>query len=241
LYSLLFHSAWRALDKLLRQTGNFQPAALMVLHTWDQQLGHHPHIHALVPGGGPSLDGKRWITSRHPTDRRRRKPFLIDNAELGRLFRKKFIAGLRRLIKRDKLRLEGEWSRLLDPACLETWLSHLESRDWNVFVEGPPKGTSDPRDVLKYLARYLTGGPISDRRIVSDVNGQVTFLARSKDKQAGNPQVEIEIPGTEFLRRWSLHILPKGFTKSRRCGGYHGSKREDYLAQCRSLLPKVTL
>jgi hypothetical protein len=220
------------------QPGRLWPTLSLPGHA-SQALGHHPHIHAVVPGGGPSLHGNRWISSRHPTDRRRRKPFLIANLELGRLFRNNFIAGLRRLVKQRKLRLEGEWSRLLNPASLETWLAQLGSSDWNVFIEGPPNGNSDPKDVFKYLARYLTGGPISERRIVSDVDGQVTFLARSQDKQAGTPPIEIELPGAEFLRRWSMHILPKGFTKSRCCGGYHGSKRQDYLAQCRSLLPIV--
>jgi Putative transposase len=239
LYALLFHSAWKSLDTLLRRTGRFYPAAQMVLHTWNQQLGHHPHIHAIVPGGGPALDGQRWITSRHPKQRRRRKPFLVDHEELGRLFREAFVQGLHRLAKRGALRLEGDWSRFQDSRQLEAWLKDLEQTDWNVFVEGPPKGISDPRQVLKYLARYLTGGPISNRRIVRDEGGMVTFTARSKDKEAGNPLIEVELPGHAFVRCWSLHILPKGFTKSRSYGGYHPSQRPAYLEQCRRLLPQV--
>ena len=239
LYTLLFHSAWNSLDTLLRRTGKFLPAAQMVLHTWNQQLGHHPHIHAIVPGGGPGLDGQQWIASRHPKQGRRRKPFLVDNEELGRLFRKAFVEGLCRLVKRGALRLEGDWSRLQDPGQLNTWLKDLEQTDWNVFVEGPPKEKSDPRQVLKYLARYLTGGPISNRRMVRDDGGMVTFTARSKDKKAGNPVIEIQLPGHEFVRCWSLHILPKGFTKSRSYGGYHPGQRHAYLEACRRLLPQV--
>ena len=127
------------------------------------------------------------------------------------------------------------------PSCssrteLEAWLDEVTESDWNVFIEGPPHGKSRPEHVLKYLARYMTGGPISDRRIISDENDHVTFWARSKDKAAGNPSRPFELPGKEFVRRWSMHILPKGYTRSRQFGGYHGSKRKDYLPRCRELL-----
>jgi len=236
LYDLLFCSVWQALDEALRETGKFQPAALLVLHTWNQEMGHHPHIHALVPGGGPSLDGKRWVTSCHPTERNRRKPYLLDNVLLGRRFREKFTEGFRRLVRRGKLRLEEEWARLRQPKELEAWLTKVTASDWNVFIEGPPHGKSDPVDVLKYLARYLTGGPISNSRIIRDEHDHVTFWARSKDKAAGNPSRPFELSGKEFVRRWSMHILPKGYTRTRRFGGYHGSKHQAYRNRCQELL-----
>jgi hypothetical protein len=105
-----------------------------------------------------------------------------------------------------------------------------------VFISGPPNGRSDPEQVLKYMTRYLTGGPISDARIVGECQDQVTFLARSTDKSQGDPQIAHTIPGVEFLRRWSFHILPKGFTRCRRYGGYHGSRCAGYLETCRRLL-----
>ncbi|MFW6114321.1 MAG: IS91 family transposase [bacterium] len=199
-------------------------------------MGHHPHIHALVPGGGPSLDGQRWITSRHPTQSRRRKPFLVDNVELRRSFRKHYVDGLRRLIRKSELRLEGEWFWLQDPPQREVWFDELTATDWNVFIEGPPNGKSRPTDVLKYLARYMTGGPISDRRLISDEDGTVTFWARSKDKGKKKRSERFSLKGTEFVRRWTMHILPKGYTRSRAYGGYHGRKRTDYLDRCRQLL-----
>ena len=118
-------------------------------------------------------------------------------------------------------------------------LFHTQVTDspWNVFIEGPPHGNSDPSQVLKYLARYLTGGPISDRRVVQITAERVTFLARSKDKSAGNPLRECQLPGVEFVRRWAMHVLPKGYTRSRCYGGYHGAKRQAYLQLCRELLP----
>lgn len=249
LYSLLFRAAWQALDDVLRHDVEvdcepFQPAAQMVLHTWNQQLEHHPHIHAIVPGGGPSLDGDRWITSQHPTQRRRKKPFLVDNVKLGRAFRGHFLRGLRRLLGKGELQVEENWSFLKAPAAQEQWLGELEAIDWNVFVEGPPRVESRPEHVLKYLTRYLTGGPISDARILCDEgdaqHGRVTFWAREKKRRGGKQRlVPHELSGCEFVRRWSLHILPKGFTRTRSYGGFHPAKRKDYLARCRSLLPPV--
>jgi hypothetical protein len=237
LYDLLFRSAWRALDEVLRETGKFQPAALMVLHTWNQELDHHPHLHAVVPGGGPSLDGESWTPSRHPTDEDRRKPYLVDNVLLGRRFRKKFIDGFRRLVRGGKLHLEKDWAKLLESRELETWLAEVTRSDWNVFIEAPPDGESDPDQLLKYLARYLSGGPISDGRILSDENDLVTFWARSKNKAEGNRSRPFELSGKEFVRRWSMHILPQGYTRSRRFGGYHAAKCKEYLDRCRELLP----
>ena len=160
----------------------------------------------------------------------------MDNEELGREFRKHYVNGLRRLVRNGKLRLEGEWSKLQDPPQLEAWLEEVCATDWNVFIEGPPKGKSEPEQVLKYLARYMSGGPISDRRLISDEDGVVTFWARGKDKANGNKPEPFSLRGTEFVRRWSMHILPKGYTRSRSYGGYHGTKRKDYLERCRVLL-----
>lgn len=165
---------------------------------------------------------------------------MVDNEELGREFRKHFVNGLRRLVRNGKLRLEGEWSKLQDPAKREAWLDELTATDWNVFIEGPPNGKSKPTHVLKYLARYMTGGPISDRRLISDDGRVVTFWARSKEKASGNKPERFPLRGGEFVRRWAMHILPKGYTRSRSYGGYHGMKRRDYLERCRALLGITT-
>ena len=237
LYDLLFHSAWQAIRQTLQTDSEIDPAAVMVLPTWNQELGHHPHLHALVPGGGPARDGSRWIATQHPTQRRRTKPYLTDNSQLGAAFRDHFAAGFRRLVRTGKLRLTGAWADLWREEELNAWLAQVTDSPWNVFIEGPPHGKSDPSQVLKYLARYLTGGPISDRRVVQITAERVTFLARSKDKSAGNPLRECQLPGVEFVRRWAMHVLPKGYTRSRCYGGYHGAKRQAYLQLCRELLP----
>lgn len=242
MYALLFRSAWQALRHELRQQG-MEPAAVLVLHTWNQELGHHPHIHALVPGAGPSANPENdpcWVVAQDTSFPERRKPFLVDVEQLGRTFRDRFVRGLGTLLRKRSLRLQDEWSQLHDSRVRRSWHKALRQSPWNVFISGPPNGESDPRQVLKYMTRYMTGGPISDARIVSQSHDQVTFLARSKDKSQDNPQVEHTIPGVEFLRRWSLHILPKGFTRCRRYGGYHGSRCERYLDTCRELLAQET-
>jgi hypothetical protein len=240
MYALLFRSAWQALRHEIRQQG-IEPAAVMVLHTWNQELGHHPHIHAVVPGAGPSANPDNdpcWVVAQDASFPNRRKPFLVDVEQLGRTFRDRFVRGLAALLRKGRLRLHDEWSQLHDTRVRGDWLKALRQSAWNVFISGPPKGHSDPEQVLKYLTRYLTGGPISDARIVGQSQDQVTFLARSKSKSAGHPQVPHDISGTEFVRRWSLHILPKGFTRCRRYGGYHGSRCAGYLETCRELLSR---
>jgi hypothetical protein len=234
-YALLFRTAWSALAAELRSAG-FAPAAWLVLHTWNQRLEHHPHIHALVPGGGPSLSGARWIASGPRHHHGRGRPYLTDAHALSARFRAHFLAALRRLHEHGQLRLDGDWSPLRDATAFTAWLAPLAEQPWVVFIEPPPTEESRPEHVLKYLARYLTGGPLSDRRLLAHRDGQVTFLARSKDKATGNRSQPYTLTGTEFARRWSLHILPKGLVKSRGYGGFSGRCRSAYLRHCRDLL-----
>ena len=234
-YRLLFHAAWDALREVLQEELGCEPAALMVLHTWNQRLDHHAHVHAVVPGGGPSLDGQRWVRSGPRTHRRRQKPYLVDNRLLSARFRDKFLAGLTRLHRRGELKLEGEWSHLQEAAAFAAWRDTFREGAWVVYIEPPPNG-SEPEHVLKYLARYLTGGPISDRRLISDAEGQVTFWVRSKDKARRNQRERYRLSGVEFTRRWALHILPQRFVKSRCFGGFSCQNRAAYLRRCRTLL-----
>lgn len=189
-----------------------------------------------MPGGGPSLTANRWVTAKHPTEPDYRKPFLVDVKQLGRAFRKRYVMGLRRLVRSGSLKLDDEWSKLKHPKQLDRWCNQLKQTDWNVFIEGPPNGQSHPEHVLKYLTRYLSGGPIHDGRIISDDGHCVKFWARSKDKRRGNTPRPFPLRGIEFFRRWAMHILPKGYTRTRRYGGYHPTKSQDYLGRCRQLL-----
>ena len=170
---------------MLRQEQRIEPAALMVLHTWNQELEHHPHVHVLVPGGGPSPDGTRWLSTRHPKHRRRKKPYLVDNRLLSEKFREHFCAGLKRLHRKGLIAFDPPLLPGIDEPDFAEWLDRHAEQAWNVFIEPPPEN-SQPQQMVKYLARYLTGGPISDGRLISHTDGQVTFWARSKTKRAAS-------------------------------------------------------
>lgn len=187
-----------------------------------------------MPGCGPSLNGDQWITTKHPTQKNRRTPYLLNHKALGKAFRMEFLAGLRRLFANGKLKLNGTVSWLQDELLREAWLKKLKEVNWNVFIEGPPHGKSDPLHVIKYLARYMSGGPIANSRLISHEDGMVIFWARTKDK--ANKSKPFPLLGEEFVRRWSMHILPKGYTRSRSYGGYHGASKTTYLQRCRELL-----
>jgi len=238
MYDLLFRAAWKTLKGVIADEQLFEAAAVMVLHTWNQMLEAHAHLHAMVPGGGPALTGdRRWIKSRRPHVKHCDGNYLCDSEELKSEFRDNFLAGLRRLHASGKLKLNGDWEFLQDQAAFDDWLAPLENIRWVAYIEPPPFENCPPEQMAKYLARYLTGGPISDRRIVSHENGFVTFLARVGKTPGGDDEVEpVTLRGTEFVRRWCLHVLPKGYTKTRRFGGYWNGHRDRYIAECRELL-----
>lgn len=239
LYRALMQAAAQSLRQRVQSERGMQSAALMVLHTWNQRLEHHPHVHALVPGSGPSRDGQRWIDCQLTRGTRSKpaKPFLVDNKVLGQEFRKCYLRKLNSLHRSGKLKLEGQLAPLQDAMAWKTFTESLGAHDWCVFIEPPPTSESTPGHVLKYLARYMTGGPISDRRLVSCENDIVTFMARSKDKTKSKQQVPEKLSAVEFTRRWSLHILPKGFTKTRCYGGYSSRYRKNFIALCQQLSP----
>lgn len=242
LYRTLMHAAWESLKECVESKLGMQASAMMVLHTWNQRLEHHPHVHLLVPGSGPSLDGQRWVEcpQTKPTRSSHAKPTLVDNKQLSQEFRQRFLHKLKSLYRRGKLELEGCLTYLQEPLAWTKFTDTLLEHDWCVFIERPPTAKSSPEHVLKYLARYMTGGPISDRRLVSCENDIVTFMARSKDKHSAAKQVPVKLSGIEFTRCWSLHILPKGFTKSRCFGGYSSARRSAFIANCKQLRPPVT-
>lgn len=238
IYGLLFAAAWAALKERIEEEHGFDPAALMVLHTWNQKLEAHAHVHAVVPGGGPTRDGRGWVSSRRPdapegtSDR-----YLVDAVALRRSYRKHFLAKLSRLHVRGELKLDGEFEYLQAQMAWNAFLGELESIDWVSYIEPPPEHDGRPENVLKYLARYLTGGPISDRRITAVSEDEVTFWAREGKTTGGDDHcIRVTLPIEEFVRRWSLHILPKDFTKVRRFGGWSNTRREAYLERCSNQL-----
>lgn len=232
LYDLLFHAAWQAIHGSVTAECNIKPAALMVLHTWNQRLGHHPHVHAIVPGNGPSMDGQSWTPVRmtQPRHNKPARPLLVDYKTLGHRFRDAYISGVRRLIKSDQLKMES-------PEAVEQLLQELSAIDWAAFIQPPPRDECRPEHIVRYLARYMTGGPISDKRLIKVEDGYVHFLARSKDKSGR--QEPTRLPGDEFVRAWSMHILPKGFTKVRSFGAWAYTKRDEYKTLCERLCPQT--
>jgi hypothetical protein len=231
MYDLLFETAWESLRTKIEKDIGIQAAGVAVLHTWNQRLGHHPHVHMMVPGSGPSLDGKRWVQCRmvRDTKTRQMKPLLVDNKELGRDFRNLFLDRLSKGVEQGTIAIE-------EAGAVADLIGELRLGDWVVFIEGPPKPDCPPSLMLKYLTRYLTGGPISNGRIVGEQDGRVYFKARSKKK--GQGQVVASLSRVEFVQQWALHILPKDFTKTRHFGAWSGSKKKGYLDQCRNLAPE---
>ncbi|MDM4018957.1 transposase [Roseiconus lacunae] len=236
---LLFHSAWKSLKKTVESEQQYEPAALMVLHTWNQKLDAHWHVHALVPGAGPSLDDGSWVEAKAPQidgydDNRQ---YLIDAINLRSSFRKIAVAHLQRLRKSGKLQLAGSLEYLHCDDAWDAMIDQLESKEWVSYIEPPPTEDSRGEHVVRYLTRYLTGGPISDYRIIAADDDEVTFMAREGRTTGGESiQVPLTLSTREFVRRWCLHIQPDQLTKTRQFGGWSNTKAEEYLAKCQASL-----
>ena len=185
------------------------------------------------------MDGTRWVTSKHPTNPHYKKHYLTDVEQLSELFRKKFTRGLKRLHRKGEIDYtppplpdEDDPRSVGYQETFAEWADRTGDRDWCVHIEPPPQN-STPEHALKYLARYLNGGPISDGRLISHEDRDVTFWARNR-RGKSRP---FKLSGTEFVRRWSLHISPPGLTRSRPYGGFSYQSRGKYLDLCRKLLP----
>src|ERR1700722_6963242 len=197
--------------------------ALLVLHTWGQQLEHHPHIHAVVPGGGLSLDGTKWVASR--------ANFLVSAKVLGRLFRGKFLAAVKELYEAGELRFAGSTAALAEKPAFRAWLSRLYAKDWGVYAKKP---FASPEVLLKYLTRYTHRVALSNGRLKKVEGDRVTLSY--KDYSDGCRPKEMTLTGSELLRRFALHVLPKGFVRVRQCGILAHRGRHERLALCRRLL-----
>jgi hypothetical protein len=199
---------------------------LAVLHTWNQQLMHHPHLHCLVPAGGINPDHSCWIASRP-------KYFLNVDA-LGAMFRGKFLAFLRDAYAKGRLRMGGSLKPLTVRATFDRFTLDLKNLKWVVYAKPPFSG---PVHAIKYLARYTHRVAIANGRILAFADGRVTF--RWRDSAHGNKQKVMTLDAVEFIRRFLLHILPCGFVKIRHYGFLANGVRARRLQLCRSLLPPV--
>ena len=156
--------------------------------------------------------------------------YLVDAGSLRAAYRQAFLKGLGRLHKREELKLSGDFQSLKDPAVWQAFMSELEQVTWVSFIQPPPQQGQPAKHVLKYLARYLSGGPISDSRILATAKDSITILACAGDETGGNQkQVPITLTQLEFTRRWCLHVLPSGYTRSRRYGGWSNTRRKKFI------------
>ena len=227
IYQLLFRTASETLLTIAADPKHLgaEIGFLAVLHTWGQNLHIHPHIHCVVPGGGISQDGSRWIAPR-------KKSFFLPVQVLSCLFRKKFLIYLKKAFRKGKLRFHGELKPLADPSAFAALCGEAAQRKWVVYAKPPFGG---PEQVLKYLARYVQRIAISNSRLLSLENGRVTFAW--KDYADGNQSKTMTLDAVEFIRRFLLHVLPSGFVRIRHFGFLANRNRAKKLALCRSLLP----
>jgi hypothetical protein len=230
LYGALFRAAAETLSTIARDPKHLgaEIGFLMVLHTWGQNLHHHPHVHCVVPGGGISPDGSRWISCR--------KRFFLPVRVLSRLFRGKFLALLQNLYAGGELTLAGSLAPLLDPSPWHARITALRETEWVVYSK-PPFGGAE--QVLKYLARYTHRVAISNQRLLSMTQGQVRF--RWKDYAHGGKRRVMTLDAGEFIRRFLLHVLPRGFVRIRHYGFLSNRSRTGRLALARRLLGQTQL
>jgi hypothetical protein len=229
IYGILFRAVSETLLTIAadpRRLGA-QIGVLAVLHTWNQQLLPHPHLHCVVPAGGISPDQSRWISCR--------KRFFLPLKVLRRMFRGKFLAFLNAAFHKHQLRLEGALRPLLNPVEFQRLVRHLRNRNWVVYARRPFAG---PRHVIQYLARYTHRVAISNGRLARLQDGQVTF--RWRDSSDGNRQKLLTLDALEFLRRFLLHVLPRGFVKIRHFGFLANRHRREALALCHTLLSQTS-
>ncbi len=225
LYGLLFRASADSLLEIAADPKHLgaQIGFLSVLHSWGQNLMHHPHVHCVIPAGGLSPDHKAWV---HPRYR-----FFLPVKALSRVFRGKFVAALKRAYRNGKLCLPGALQPLTQQKAFGAFVRSLFRQDWVVYAKPPFGG---PRYVLNYLARYTHRVAISNHRLVAFADGKVTF--RWKDYARGNKRRLMTLTAEEFLRRFLQHVLPRGFIRIRFFGFLAARKRRELLPLCQQLL-----
>lgn len=232
LYDALFQAASATLREVAANPKRLgaQIGVLMVLHTWGQNLHHHPHVHCVCTGGGLSCSAAGDIDV-SPNWRSCRPGFFLPVRVLSRVFRGKYLELLRRAFDGGKLSLPGRLAALRDPPAFAAWLRPLYQKDWVVYAKRPFGGSAQ---VLKYLARYTHRVAISNARLLKLEDGQVTF--RYKDYSDDRRHKTMTLTAEEFLRRFVQHVLPKGFVKIRHYGPLANRRRAELLRLCRGLL-----
>ena len=224
-YDILFHATAETLRTIAADPKHLgaEIGFIAILHTWGQNLLHHPHLHCVVPGGGISPDGERWIACR--------PGFFLPVRVLSRLFRRLFMALLREAFESGTLNFFNAMAGLHDPGTFAKYLAPATRAEWVVYAKPPFGG---PQRVLEYLGRYTHRVAIANSRLVEFADGRVAF--RWKDyRHESRPKV-MRLDAQEFVRRFLLHVLPAGFQRIRHYGLLANRTREDKLQRCRQLL-----
>jgi ssDNA-binding Zn-finger/Zn-ribbon topoisomerase 1 len=227
IYDLLFKASAETLITIAADPKHLgaRVGVLSVLHTWGSALTHHPHVHMIVPGGGFSLDGSKWVSCR--------PGFFLPVRVLSRLFRRLFLDKLVAAHQAGELQFFGKHAPLTDRQAFAAYLAPLRNSEWVVYSKRPFGG---PKDVLRYLARYTHRVAISNSRLIALDDNSVTF--KWKDYRIEGPERHkvMTLATHEFIRRFLIHVLPSGFHRIRYYGLLASSKRADNIARARELL-----
>jgi hypothetical protein len=226
LYTLLFHRVARTLAAFAadaEQGLGGQLGFTAVLHTWDQKLLYHVHLHCVIAGGALAFDGQRWLEAP--------RNYLFSVRALSRAFREGYLDGLRQLWRQGRLHLPGRLEALAQAPAFEKFLEPLAQKDWVVYSQAPFAG---PSKVLDYLSRYTHRVAISNHRLRRFEDGEVTFDYR--DRRDGGRLKQLTVPTEEFIRRFLLHVLPRGFCRIRHFGFLANQVKQERLPRCRLLL-----
>jgi hypothetical protein len=224
-YNLLFAATADTLGTIAADSKHLgaEIGFFAVLHTWGQNLIHHPHLHCVVPGGGLSPDGERWIDCR--------PGFFLPVRVLSRFFRRRFLQLLGQTFERGQLEFFSALEHLRDRKAFLRYLEPLREKEWVVYAKAPFAG---PEQVLEYVGRYTHRVAISNNRLLEIEGGHVTF--RWRDYRDGDAQKTMTLQAGEFIRRFLLHVLPPGFHRIRYYGLLGNRHRQEKLDQCRRLL-----
>ncbi len=230
-YNLLFQTVAATLHSIAADPHHLgaQLGFFAILHTWGQQLTHHPHLHCVVPGGGLSPDGQHWVACR--CAKKSGKYFFLPVKILSARFRHLFRAALLEAFQQQQLAFFGDLAGLSDPAAFRRWLHLASNRRWVVYAKRPFGG---PAQVIAYLGRYTHRVAISNHRLLKIENGCVSFSW--KDYRHGGVTKILSLHALEFLRRFFLHVLPSGFVRIRYFGWLANCHVEDKIACCRQFL-----
>lgn len=228
IYGLLFKAAAETLITIAADPKHLgaRIGLTAVLHTWGSALTHHPHVHCIVPGGGFSPDGERWVPCR--------RGFFLPVRVLSRFFRRRFLELLQAAHRTGQLQCLGHLGELVDSAAFTDWLQPLRTLEWVVYAKRPFAG---PEAVLAYLSRYTHRVAIANSRLIACDERGVTFRWKDYRIQGRERYKTMRLATDEFIRRFLIHVLPGGFHRIRHYGLFANPVRVDNVRRARELLP----